>query len=276
MSLPVDLHLHSSASDGSLAPAALIERAAAAGLAAVALTDHDTMGGITEALEAGRRCNLEVLPGIEIGSAAGILEIHLLGYDPVYPEKISDFLSGLRRKRYERMSRMLALLRPLGIAIDEDEIAAEAGRAAPGRLHLARLMVKKGFSPDTATAFSLYLRQGRPAYVPRRLPDPEQAILLLHQAGAVPVLAHPGHQGRGLLRKLAAVGLRGIEVVHPDHNPEMVRYYRHQALQMGLLITGGSDFHGDRNYRTGRLGEITVPYSCLAALKEAPRGFSQS
>lgn len=271
--LPVDLHLHSTASDGSLSPARLIEKASAAGLAAAALTDHDTLDGVKEALEAGRRCGLEVLPGVEISVQAGEQEIHLLGYDPLFPEKISAFLEEMRRERYRRMQQMTARLRRLGFSISDDEIIAEAGPGAPGRLHLARLMVKRGYSSEIDEAFSDYLERGRPAFVPRKIPDPATAIRMLHRAGAVPVVAHPGASGKALLRKLVAMGLRGVEVFHPEHSPEMIRHYRHQALQMNLLITGGSDFHGDRDHRTGRLGGITVPYRYLAALKEAPRGF---
>ena len=157
---------HSTASDGSLTPEHLIAGAAAAGLAAVALTDHDTLDGVEEALSAGRRCDLEVLPGIEISASTEDLEIHLLGYDPLFPEKISAVLDELRRERYLRMEKMLARLRRLGFGISDVEVISEAGSAAPGRLHLARLMVKLGYTPDIDTAFSLYLERGRPAFVP--------------------------------------------------------------------------------------------------------------
>ena len=272
--LPVDLHLHSTASDGALTPKQLIARAAGAGLAAVALTDHDTLEGIEEALEAGRSYNLEVIPGVELSSFTGEEEIHLLGYDPLFPERINEVLEELRRERYRRMEKMLLRLRRLGFHITNAEIISEAGAAAPGRLHLARLMVKRGYTPNLETAFSQYLSRGRPAYVPRTKLDPARAISLLHRAEAVPVLAHPGASGRKLIRHLLTLGLRGIEAVHPDHTPEMVRYYRHQAQKLGLLVTGGSDYHGDRVYRAGNIGAITVPYRCLAAIKKAPRGLS--
>ncbi|NLA26119.1 MAG: hypothetical protein GX878_01855 [Firmicutes bacterium] len=144
--------------------------------------------------------------------------------------------------------------------------------APPRRLHLARLLVKKGYVPHIDAAFSLYLEQGRPAFVPRRLPDPERAMKLLHSTGAVPVLAHPGPEWCGKLGELVAVGLRGVEVFHPVHTPVLIRYYRHQAEQLGLLITGGSDFHGGGDRRSDRIGACTVPYRCLTALKKAPRG----
>ena len=271
--LPVDLHLHSSASDGILSPTELIKKAAAAGLAAVALTDHDTMAGVEEARAAGSRCGLEVIAGVELSVFTGEQqEIHLLGYDPRQPEIINDLLERLRHERFERMERMVALLRRLGFALTPDEIIAEAKPAAPGRLHLARLMVKRGYCSDIGDAFAKYLKQGQPAYIPRKTLQPAAAIEMLHRAGAVPVVAHPGAAGRAHLRKLAAMGLRGVEVFHPDHSPGLSSYYRHQAARLNLLITGGSDYHGDAGHRRSRLGEITVPYRCLSALKKAPRG----
>lgn len=270
--LPVDLHLHSTASDGSLSPAELIARAAHAGLAAVSLTDHDTLGGIDEALAAGRRCSIEVLPGVEISACCGKREVHLLGYDPLFPEKLSAALQELRRERYRRMEKMVSRLQELGFAITCAEAAAEAEPAAPGRLHLARLMVKRGYTPDLNSAFSLYLERGRSAFVPRRVFDPARALALLHDAGAVPVLAHPGEEGKGLLGELVRAGLRGVEVIHPSHDPAMAGYYRFRAEQMGLLVTGGSDYHGDGGGGSGKLGVHTVPYRCLTAIKEAERG----
>lgn len=270
--LPVDLHLHSTASDGSLAPAGLIARAAHAGLAAVSLTDHDTLDGIDEALAAGRRCGIEVLPGVEISACCGEGEIHLLGYDPLFPEKLSAVLQELRCERYRRMEKMASRLRALGFDITGAEAAAEAEPAAPGRLHLARLMVKRGYTPDLDSAFSLYLERGQSAYVPRQNFDTGRTLALLHLAGAVPVLAHPGEAGKSLLGELVRVGLRGVEVIHPRHGPNMTRYYRLRAEQMGLLVTGGSDYHGDENGSGRRLGVYTVPYRCLTAIRNTERG----
>lgn len=271
--LPVDLHLHSSASDGLLSPAELIKEAAFGGLAAVALTDHDTMAGIGEACAAGQRCGLEVIAGVELSVSTGEQrEIHLLGYDPRHPEIINDILEQLRRERFNRMEKIASRLQKIGFSLTAGEIAAEAKPAAPGRLHLARLMVKRGYCRGTGEAFARYLSRGRPAYLPRKTLQPAAAIDLLHRAGAVPVVAHPGAAGRAHLPDLVAMGLRGIEVYHPDHSPELIRYYRHQAERLGLLITGGSDFHGDAGHRRVRPGEITVPYRYLSALKSAPRG----
>lgn len=270
--LPVDLHLHSTASDGALTPTKLIERAAYAGLSAIALTDHDTMAGVEEALEAGRRCGLEVVRGVELSVIDEEQEIHLLGYDPLYPEKLSAVLQEMRRDRYRRIGEMAARLRRQGIPLQDEEIITEAEPAAPGRLHLARLLVKRGYCAGINEAFSTYLKRGRPAYVSRQTLEPGAAIAALHCAGAVPVVAHPGEKGRARLRKLVELGLRGVEIFHPDHSPELVRYYRHQAARMNLLVTGGSDFHSDDGYQRSSLGAVTVPYHCLAALKEAPRG----
>ncbi len=273
MHLPVDLHLHSTASDGALTPAALVEQSAAAGLAAVALTDHDTMAGVAEALEAGRRCSLEVIRGVELSIFDKEQEIHLLGYDPLYPEKIEGVLKEMRRDRFRRVRAMGARLRGLGIPLSDDEIIAEAAPAAPGRLHLARLLVRRGYCPGISEAFAAYLKRGRPAYVPRQTLEPGPAIAALHRSGAVPVVAHPGEQGRARLRELVELGLRGVEVYHPDHPAELVRYYLHQAERMNLLITGGSDFHDFGGSRRNRPGAVSVPYRLLDALKKAPRGF---
>lgn len=275
--LPVDLHLHSTASDGLFSPAQLVEKAASVGLAAVSLTDHDTMAGVEEAREAGRRRGMEVLPGVELSVITDDdKEIHLLAYDPLRPQIINDTLVQLRRERYRRMEEMVLRLQELGIGISPEEITAAAAPAAPGRLHLARLMVKGGYCSGIKKAFSQYLGRGRPAYVPRKTLNPEGAIEMLHRAGAVPVVAHPGADGKAYLHKLVSMGLRGVEVYHPDHNPELTRYYRHQAARYDLLITGGSDFHGDSSYRRGQLGGITLPYRHFKALKNAPRGFKNS
>lgn len=270
--LPVDLHLHSTASDGALPPGRVIDLAADAGLAAAALTDHDTMDGVAEALDAGKRRGIEVLPGVELSASLDDREVHLLGYDPLYPEKIKTVLEELRRERYRRTEQMAFLLRGLGFHLTGAEVNEEAGRAAPGRLHLARLMVKRGWVPHISAAFSLYLGQGGPAYVPRNTLDASRAISLLHEAGAIPVWAHPGADGKVILPRLVDMGISGLEVIHPDHAPESIRFYRHQAQRWDLLITGGSDFHGDSGYRAGRPGAFTVPYRCLTAIKEAPRG----
>ena len=266
---PVDLHMHSSVSDGVLSPFRLIELAARAGLAAAGLTDHDTVDGVGPALEAGSVYGIEVVPGLEVSAHWKGVEVHILGYYPACSKKLDAVLQGLREERYRRMEAILTKLRRLGLELELDEVTAEAGPSAPGRLHLARILVRKGLTKNLEQAFGRYLGKGRPAYVPRTALTPARAIQVLLDAGAVPVLAHPGWSGRGLLKYLVPFGLQGVEVFHPDHPLDVQRQYYREAVERGLLVTGGSDFHGDLNSRSGRPGCITIPYLYLAKLKEA-------
>ncbi len=263
----VDLHLHSNISDGVFSPGRLIELAAGAGLEAAAITDHDAIDGVEQALSAGLDCRIEVVPGVEISTHEQNTEIHILGYYPE-AEKLKKILAELRLERYRRMEKILSRLSSLGINLPPDDVFAEAEPAAPGRLHLARAMLKNKLVQNIAEAFTLFLQQGRPAFVPRSALEPAQAIMVLRDAGAVPVLAHPGLKGRRILEKLIPLGLRGVEVFHPDHNPELQRYYYGRALEKGLLITGGSDFHGDCSYRAIKPGCVAVPYRYLEQIKK--------
>ena len=267
----VDLHLHTDASDGVYPPAEVIKLAARAGLKAAAVTDHDTLEGIPEALRAGKEWNIEVVPGVEISVLYQGGEFHLLGYYPARGGELEKALQFMREERYRRMQLMLDRLRDLEIRVSWEEVLSAAGKAAPGRLHLARVLVKKGYCPSTEEAFQRFLDRGRPAYVPRETLSAAQALRLLLKDGAVPVLAHPGEKGKTVLRNLVRMGLRGVEVYHPDHHAGLQEFYRGQALDLGLFITGGSDFHGD--FQTGfrEPGSISVPYRCLEQLKRVVR-----
>lgn len=264
---PVDLHLHSNESDGIFSPEQLVALSAGAGLAAVALTDHDTVTGVKRALRAGERYGIEVVPGVELSAYRSDREVHLLGYYPADRAKLERVLADLRAERYGRMERILDKLRGLGFQLEFAQVAAEAGAAAPGRLHLARTMVKAGLVKNLEQAFTQYLGKGGPAYVPRKVLTPSRAVSVLLDAGAIPVLAHPGTGGEEVLRELIPLGLRGVEVFHPDHTVALRRYYCRRAVEEGLLITGGSDFHGDSKYRARRPGSVTIPYFYLEKLR---------
>ncbi len=265
----VDLHTHSSASDGIYAPAEVIRRAAQEGLAAVALTDHDTVAGIEEALAAGKIYGIEVVPGVEISAYHLGKEIHLLAYYPAIPEKLRQSLDSVRQERYQRMDRMLNKLKSMKINLSMEDILNEAKTAAPGRLHLARVLLKKKYVTTLKEAFTLFLARGKPAYAPRKAMTSLEAMKIFQEAGALPVLAHPGSNGQNLVPELVSIGLRGVEVFHPDHNPTMTQYYLDLANEMGMLITGGSDFHGDSQIQSRRPGGVTAPYRCLELLKLA-------
>ncbi|MEW5785331.1 MAG: PHP domain-containing protein [Bacillota bacterium] len=267
----VDLHLHSTASDGVCPPARVVTLAAAAGLAAVALTDHETLSGLAEAAAAGERCGIEVVPGLEISAREQETEIHILGYYPTNYGDLENILGDLRRERITRMEAMLARLSRAGLHISLEAVLEEASPGAPGRLHLARLMRKQKMVNSLEQAFTGYLEQGKPAYVPRRTLNPLQALELLSICGAVPVLAHPGQRGAVFLDTLAAAGLQGVEVFHPDHGNKLRDYYTNRAHKLNLLITGGSDFHGDADYCKRQPGSVAIAYDYLARLKERRR-----
>lgn len=267
MSGKVDLHTHSNASDGKLPPGEVVKLAKARGLQAVALTDHDTLDGLQEALKAGCRYGIEFVPGVEISAVLHSREVHILGY---YPDKTGELEETLRRFREERsgrMNKMLGKLASLSIRITQDEVNEEAGRAAPGRLHLARVLCRKGYVSSIQEAFSLFLDYGKPVYVARNNLPAAEAMALLKRAGAIPVLAHPGSSLRmESLGQLKAYGLLGIEVFHPKHDYELESILLEWTSREGLLVTGGSDFHDPGETLPG---EVLISYGNLELLKQA-------
>lgn len=263
----VDLHMHSNASDGLYGPAELINLTYKSGVAAAAITDHDTVQGLDEAVFAGLQNGLEVIPGVEISVTEENQEIHILGFFPRYLDQLNIALLHWRNERFNRMESIIRKLNLLSFNITMDEILGEAGKAAPGRLHLARLMVKKGYVQNLEHAFSAYLNPNRPAYVARRTMNASQSIALLLEVQAIPVLAHPGIKGKNIIPKLLPLGLKGIEVFHPDHSVSMRKYYKQLAQKKGLVITGGSDFHGDNLLDIPYSQKAAIPYHYLEQMK---------
>jgi hypothetical protein len=241
----VDLHMHSNSSDGVLSPAQLAETASLAGLAAFALTDHDTLAGLEEAAAAAMRHNIEFVPGIEISCLVGDREVHILGYYPQKSNLLQQALEQMQDERRLRNDQIIAALRRLGFKLNPNDLQGEVKKAAPGRLHLARLLLKRKYVHTVDEAFKLYLGKDKPAYVSRKLLAAAEAMLLLKECDAVTVLAHPGQEGKADVDSLLRYGLDGIEVYHPDHSNSMVKYYKNVAEKNNLLVTGGSDFHGD-------------------------------
>ena len=240
----VDLHLHSSASDGIFKPAELFKIVAAAGLSAAALTDHDTVNGLEEAKTAAIENNLELVPGVEISVLEDDEEIHILGYYPRDLNLLQEVLIKVQEERRARMERMVDKLNRRGIAVTLEEVKAEAGSAAPGRPHLARVLQKRKYVHTTDEAFSLYLHNGGLGYEPRRTLCVREVMDLLKDIKAIPVIAHPGSKAEYLLDKLLPLGLMGIEVFHPEHGKQLENKLKLLAEKNGLLITGGSDYHG--------------------------------
>jgi len=260
----VDLHSHSTASDGSRAPAEVIAAAHAAGLGAIALTDHDTVAGIEEAASAARTVGVRLVAGVELSAVEGDVETHLLGLHLSQPGEIEAGLAALREMRRERATRMVARLNELGVRITFEAVLEQAAGAAIGRPHVARAMVQEGWATDLRDAFDRYLGNGRPAFVAKDKLTMADAISMIHRAGGVAVMAHPGHTGtRARLEALATQGLDGVEILHPSHGAEDIARLRAIADHLGLLPSGGSDWHGaGSGPRT--LGSMRVPEAWLA------------
>lgn len=275
----IDFHLHTTHSDGSCTPTEVIALAADAGVTALAITDHDITTGIPEATAAGKERGIEIIPGIEISSLLGGSELHMLGYFLEYQDaRLSERLSGLRESRHRRNPQIIERLQAAGIDITYDEVRTLAGTDAVGRPHIARVLMEKGVVSSAKEAFDQWLADGRPAYVPRELPTPAEAIRWIKEAKGLAVLAHPTWvkttEGTlaDLVRTLKADGLDGVEVHYSTHTVRQTRDYLALANQQGLLVTGGSDFHGltkpDIAVGIGK-GSLHVPDSLLDKMKNA-------
>jgi len=271
----VDLHCHSTASDGECPPAEVAARAAKAGLAAVALTDHDTTAGVAEALDAGARAGVRVVCGCEFSTRAPWGELHLLGYF-LQPEdgRLQSFLQETRAARRRRGEYIVAKLQHLGIEIELADVDRQADGGAVGRPHVARALVERGVVADINEAFERYLGRGRAAYVEKPLPTLERVTELVHDVGGVAVAAHLGEHGtEGQIRQFVNQGLDGVEVRHPSHSPATEARLTRIATALGLAISGGSDWHGDSAFGTSHapLGGLDIPLAWLEGLEERHR-----
>lgn len=260
----VDLHMHSTASDGSRTPADVVRAAAFAGLAAIALTDHDTVAGLAEAQVAGAELGVRIVNGVELSAVEGDAETHLLGLHLRDVLVIERELGALRDMRERRGQRIVEKLVALGVLVTFDDVLAQASGGAVGRPHVARALVADGWATDVRDAFDRYLGAGKPAYVAKDQLGMADAIAIIHSAGGLAVLAHPGGAGtRERLTALMALGLDGVEVRHPGHSPSDTARLSAVAAQLGLVISGGSDWHGAaEGPRT--IGMMQVPGHWLA------------
>ena len=280
--LGVDLHSHSLVSDGILSPELLVQRAAEAGVRLLALTDHDTVAGI-EGARAAAPEGLEVLPGIEISAQHRTAEgevkgVHVLGYFPPEQLAVWDVFAGQRRQaRLERFDLMLDRLDALGFGVDREQVHAERAvdpKRVPGRPHLARALIAAGHVQDMNEAFDRFLGNEGPAYVRERGPSVAEAVEQIHRASGVAVVAHPIYGDLDAeLPGFRDAGLDGVEALHYSHDPETRAHYRARAKDLGLLITGGSDFHGVAEDPRGenahhRLGHVDLDTEAFAAFAE--------
>ena len=267
-----DLHIHTTASDGRLTPAQVVEAASEAGLAAIAITDHDTVDGVDEALSVSDELGVEVVPGIEISALYGKnVEVHILGYFMDFRDE--EFIARLRElktARLERGRQMVQQLAAAGVPVTFERILEIAGGGAIGRPHVARAICEVGAAHSMDSAFGKYLQENGVGYVPRHRVEPIEAVQMILNAGGVASCAHLGKLHRDeLVLQLIKNGLQAIEVHHPDHGSAAVRYYNKFANRHGLIITGGSDAHCFEGGRACGVGGVTVSYDVVKQLKSA-------
>ncbi len=268
-----DLHVHTTASDGMFTPAELVALAAELGLAAVAVTDHDSVEGVPEALSAAKSLgSVCVIPGVELSAVHGGRDVHVLGYFIDHESmKLRMHLADLRAARRRRAEAIVGALRAAGYVIDLDEVLALSDGGAVGRSHVARALVERGQADDVSDAFRRLLGRGRPFYFPKDVRTPLEVLRMVLVAGGIPVLAHPGVTGiDDLVPTLAAEGLVGIEAYHPEHDEAQQARYVTMADEMGLLATGGPDYHGP-SAPNPPLGSIDMPDTVLERLYEVAR-----
>lgn len=267
--MPVDLHLHTTASDGSLNPRRLVELAATLGITVIAVSDHDTVNGIDEALATGKSLGVEVIPAIELSSKYNSRDVHILGFFIGYKnEQLLASLKHLRDARFERAKKIINCLQGLGLDISMDEIKTAAGPTSVGRPHIARILLAKGYVSSFGDAFTKYLKNGAPCYFEKFVYSTKEAISLIHKSGGIAVFAHPGLAKLDEhIPELVEMGLDGIEAYHSEHTPEMTERYKAIAKDYGLIITGGSDCHGESSSRGLRMGTVYVPDEVAEGLK---------
>jgi predicted metal-dependent phosphoesterase TrpH len=259
----VDLHVHSTASDGTRPPDEVVREAKRVGLTAIALTDHDTLDGIAAATAAGAALGVRVVPGIELSAVEGDAETHILGLHLSDTRHLDERLIGLREMRLGRAERIVVRLNELGVRIEMAAVLEQAAGGAIGRPHVARAMIAEGWAVDFRDAFDRYLGSGRPAYVAKERLSAADAIAAIHKAGGLAVLAHPAQSGtRDRIESFVRAGIDGVEVRHPSHSPDDVARLTALVDFFGLVPSGGSDWHGaSEGART--LGMMRVPEAWL-------------
>jgi predicted metal-dependent phosphoesterase TrpH len=283
----VDLHLHTTASDGVRSPSEIVNYAKSKGLQAIAITDHDTIEGVAEAVAEGERIGFEVIPGIEISAEHSPGSMHLLGYFlDIHHPLLNGRLEYLQKARAERNPKIVENLNRLGVKITYDEVLKASGGGQVGRPHFAQVLLEKGYVRSFQEAFDRFLKKGASAYVDKLRFTSGEAIHFIREAGGVAVVAHPntlginGYQAlEALLLQLVREGLKGIEAYYPEHSPAETVQYKFLAEKLGLVMTGGTDYHGiegiELDIGVGR-GDMKLPYSIIENLKSARNRLMQS
>lgn len=269
MSLRIDLHMHTSYSDGFYSPLELIQKVNERNLDIISITDHDSVNAIEEAITIGNDFSVKVIPGLEISTDIEDKEVHLLGYfiDINHPE-LKKYLSFFREERYYRATRIVNKLNKIGIEITIDDVMKVAKNSAVGRPHIAMALLNIGAVTEYYEAFEKYLRDNGPAYERKIHVSPQSALKLISDAGGLSFIAHPGHLKESILMNLINAGIDGIEVVHPSHNEYQQKFYRGIVSQYCLLESGGSDFHGGKKGDDNNLGAYLLNPQRLEEMRQ--------
>lgn len=265
-----DLHLHTTYSDGALSPEQLVRKAHGAGLTTIAVSDHDNVAALDEAMECGKQLGVDVVPGLELSVTMGEKDIHVLAYFFDYKNPtLLEYLTLFRRERLKRAERIVEKLNKINVTIDMDAVLEQAGVGSVGRPHIANAMIEQGFIGSYHEAFSKYIGNGGPAYEKKYQVSPKEAFQLITKSGGLSFLAHPGKYTTELeLSQLMDMGLDGIEVVHPSHDKERQAFYRSVVDQYFLLESGGSDFHGGKKNDEYALGSFWVPLHVVETMRK--------
>lgn len=268
MEVKADLHTHTTHSDGHCSPYELISKAAAAGINILSITDHDSVGALDEGIAVGKEFNVEVIPGMELSASSGELDIHILGYFMDYHNKaLEEALAHFRENRMRRVEKIVDKLNQMNIPLTMESVLSHATGDSVGRPHIASALVTAGHARSYHHAFEKYLGDGRPAFEKKPDFSPADTVRLIAQAGGLSFLAHPCRISDEVLFQIIKCGIDGIEVIHPSHSPEMVRYYRGIVNEYCLLESGGSDFHGGPKNDERLLGQVTVDGSLVGIMR---------
>jgi hypothetical protein len=265
----VDLHMHTTYSDGFYTPAEILDKAKENGFDAISITDHDSISGIEEATIIGKEMGIEVISGVEISSEHNGKEVHILGYfiDPL-DEEFKKYLNFFREERIKRAERIVKKLNSIGLNLTFDDILAISKSSTIGRPHIARAMVEKGLVSSYHEAFNKYIGNGCPAYEKKVHISPESVYKIITDAGGLSFIAHPGYMPEETLKELIESGVDGIEVYHPSHSMQKNKFYKGIVSEYFLLESGGSDYHGGPRNDDDNFGRFYASYSVLDAMRK--------
>lgn len=268
MSIKIDLHMHTTYSDGAFSPTELVQKAKEVGLDVISITDHDSVNGLKEAIAVGKEIGIEVIPGLEISTDLDEKEIHLLAYFiDIDNDELQKYLSFFRDERLHRAKRIVQKLRNLGLSITIDDVIDHAQNSAIGRPHIAYAMVNLGLISNYYEAFEKYIGDYGPAFERKIHVSPQSATKLISDAGGLSFIAHPGYMKESILTDLIKAGIDGIEVIHPSHSENQINFYRGIVNQYCLLEAGGSDFHGGKKEDGNSLGKYLISPNNLEAMR---------